>query len=70
MAWQWVCLDGDGEVMEGAAEVARNGFLNQGDAETWLGDNWRDLVEEGVAAVSLQEDKRHVYGPMSLHDVD
>jgi len=70
MAWHWECLDGDGEAMEEVAEAARNGFLTQGDAETWLGDNWRDLVDEGVAAVSLLEDKREVYGPMSLHDVD
>jgi hypothetical protein len=70
MAWHWVCLDSKGDELTDAAEAVRNGFLTQGDAETWLGDNWRGLLEDGVAAVSLLEDKRHVYGPMSLQDVD
>ncbi|HEX6198285.1 MAG TPA: hypothetical protein VFZ37_20410 [Jiangellaceae bacterium] len=70
MAWHWVFLDSEGDELAGAADAVRNGFLTQGDAETWLGDNWRDLVEDGVAAVSLREDRRHVYGPMSLQDVD
>lgn len=70
MAWHWVCLDTDGEELTEPAEGIRSGFLTQGDAETWLGDNWRDLVQDGVVAVSLFEDRRHVYGPMSLEDVD
>jgi hypothetical protein len=28
---------------------------------------WRDLLGEGIDAVSLFEDGRLVYGPMSLH---
>lgn len=50
--------------------AAAGGFLTQADAETWLGDVWRGLAEEGVAAVTLVEDGRDVYGPMSLDPAD
>ena len=39
---------------------------NQGDAESWLGEAWRDLLDRGVATVTLQEDGERVYGPMGL----
>lgn len=42
-------------------------FIAQGDAESWLGEVWRDLLDAGVAAVTLLEGDREVYGPMSLH---
>ena len=43
-------------------------FPNQGDAESWIGETWRALAEAGVAAVTLLEDERVVYGPMSLSE--
>ncbi len=39
---------------------------NQGDAESWLGENWRDLLDRGVATVSLFDGERRAYGPMGL----
>lgn len=45
-------------------------FPNQSEAETWLGEVWRDLLEEGVEQVFLLEEEREVYGPMSLHPPD
>jgi hypothetical protein len=39
---------------------------NQGDAESWLGEAWRDLLERGIATVTLQQDGERVYGPMGL----
>jgi hypothetical protein len=45
-------------------------FPSQGEAETWVGEVWRELVAEGVDAVSLFEEGRKVYGPMSLHPSD
>ena len=42
-------------------------FPTQADAETWLGESWRELLDGGVDAVVLYEDERQVYGPMSLH---
>jgi hypothetical protein len=47
-------------------EHADQRFANQGDAESWVGEFWRELAEEGVASVVLHEHDRVVYGPMSL----
>jgi hypothetical protein len=41
-------------------------FPTQGEAESWLGETYPDLLTSGVHAVSLYEGDRHVYGPMSL----
>jgi hypothetical protein len=39
---------------------------NQGDAESWLGENWRELLARGVATVTLFDGENEVYGPMGL----
>jgi len=39
---------------------------NQSDAESWLGEHWRELADAGVAQATLFDDERKVYGPMSL----
>jgi hypothetical protein len=44
-----------------------NGFPSQSDAESWIGEMWRDLLDDGVDQVTLFEGDREVYGPMSLH---
>jgi len=41
-------------------------FASQGDAESWLGENWRALVDAGVDQVTLLDDERAEYGPMNL----
>jgi hypothetical protein len=41
-------------------------FPTQADAETWLGESWRELRADGVTAVTLLEEERVVYGPMPL----
>ncbi|MQA05335.1 MAG: hypothetical protein GEV07_22300 [Streptosporangiales bacterium] len=67
MSWQWRYEDETGAVTklgDGSDVVER--FPSQSDAETWLGENWRDLLEQGVQQVTLLEDGREVYGPMSL----
>ena len=33
-------------------------FASQGDAESWLGENWRALLAVGVDQVTLLEDAR------------
>lgn len=68
MSWSWQFLDRAGEPFDDAATAA--GFLTRADAETWLGENWRELAEDGVRAVTLEEDGRQVYGPMSLEPED
>ncbi len=39
---------------------------NQGDAESWLGENWRELLDKGVATVTLFDGDDEIYGPMAL----
>jgi hypothetical protein len=64
--WTWTYLDADGTAMTGESLVT-TGFPSQSDAETWLGEQWRELAEAGVDAVTLGHDGTVLYGPMSLH---
>ena len=69
--WQWRMLDADGaEVAAGTTSGTASGpaprFTSQGDAETWIGEVWRELLDDGVDSVVLLEGDREVYGPMSL----
>ncbi len=41
-------------------------FPSQGEAESWLGETYPELLDSGVRAVSLYDGDRLVYGPMSL----
>jgi hypothetical protein len=50
-----------------ADELQEAIFASQGDAESWLGENWRALLSAGVDQVSLLSDSKTEYGPMSLH---
>jgi hypothetical protein len=66
MAWIWRYEDAAGaEVAPEGAPVAQP-FPTQSDAESWLGETWRELLEAGVVQVTLLEDAREVYGPMGL----
>lgn len=62
--WWWQHLDGDGQVVEPTG--GRQEFPTRSDAESWLGEEWAELSEQGVASVTLFEGERKVYGPMSL----
>ena len=65
--WRWQLLDAQGS--EVAADKTGPGtvrFSSQGDAETWIGEVWQQLLEDGVESVTLFEADRQVYGPMSL----
>jgi hypothetical protein len=67
MSWSWQPTARHGT---GALDLADLGldqrFPTQGDAETWLGEFYPELMEAGVEAVSLYEEGRLVYGPMRL----
>ena len=63
--WWWRLEDASGEAVE-VAGLDDQRFSTQGDAESWVGETWPDLAEHGVAAVTLFEHDRRVYGPMSL----
>jgi hypothetical protein len=67
MMWTWTyeALDG-APVTPGPEAPEQPEFPTQADAETWVGEVWRELREAGVAAVSLHEGERKAYGPMSL----
>lgn len=47
--------------------VGADSFPTQSDAESWIGETWRQLLDAGVDQVSLLEGDRVVYGPMGLH---
>ena len=57
MAWTWRYEDGDGKPVDGPGEA----FSSQADAESWVGQTWRELAAAGVAAVTLVEDNRVEY---------
>lgn len=59
ITWSW--RDGtDAEVTHAT------GFPTQAEAEAWLAEGWEDLQDAGVAAVTLYQGDRLVYGPMPL----
>jgi hypothetical protein len=66
MSWTWRYENAAGDVVEPDG-IPAEAFPTQADAETWIGETWRELLEAGVEAVTLFEDGREIYGPMSLH---
>ena len=65
MAWTWRYekTDSSPVTLEDTAPT----FSSQADAESWIGEEWEQLLKAGVDGVTLLEDDREVYGPMSLH---
>ena len=57
MTWTWRYEDGEGRPVDGPGEV----FSSQADAESWVGQTWRDLAAGGIATVTLLEDDRSEY---------
>jgi hypothetical protein len=66
MAWVWRYENTAGETVSPEDAPPGESFPTQADAETWIGEIWRELLESGVEAVTLLEDGREVYGPMAL----
>ena len=65
MSWTWRFEDADGTALREPAAPVHG---SQSDAESWLGEQWRDLRAQGVAQVTLLDGGTEVYGPMSLSD--
>lgn len=61
MTWTWRYEDADGGPVAGPEES----FTSQADAESWLGQTWREIVAAGAATAVLVEDERVEY-KMSL----
>ncbi len=68
-AWTWRYEAGDGTIMTTPA-LPEVGFPSQAEAESWVGETWPDLLEAGVAAVSLLRDGEVVYAAMSLRPAE
>ena len=67
MTWHWRFEDPAGAAIDPATLGAEMPDTdNQGDAESWLGENWRELLDKGVATVTLFDGDAEVYGPMGL----
>ncbi len=67
--WRYQSADGS-ELIEAPVSATTVEFPTQGEAESWIGECWRDLLDEGVDSVTLLSDGERVYGPMSLHPAD
>jgi hypothetical protein len=59
VTWSWQYQDADGKPMPPPADDET--FGAKGDAESWLGETWRTLLDAGVAQVVLREDDRVEY---------
>lgn len=69
MGFHWRYESSDGaELSTLPAQASTESFPSQGDAETWIGLTWQELLAGGIDQVTLLEDGRVVYGPMSLHE--
>ena len=66
MPWTWRFEKADGTTASSPPSTDQS-FPTQSDAETWIGETWRELLDAGVDQVVLLEEERVVYGPMSLH---
>lgn len=62
MSWTWT-YDNDAE------GLPRESFGSQSEAESWVGESWRELLDAGVHTVTLVNDGVVVY-PMSLEPAD
>jgi len=65
MPWTWRYEKADGTAIT-TDDLQEAIFASQGDAESWLGENWRALLAVGVDQVTLMDDSNPQYGPMSL----
>jgi len=63
MTWTWRYEDANGVVVTAPSAET---FPSKADAESWLGETWRELLVAGVQQVTLIENGRVEYGPMPL----
>ena len=49
-SWRYESLDGSAVA---AAGLPQERFPTQADAESWIGESWRELLDGGVDQVSL-----------------
>jgi hypothetical protein len=66
MPWTWRYEGPDGSTVQPAGVPEPEQFPSQSDAESFIGETWRELLDAGVQQVTLFEGDRKVYGPMGL----
>ncbi len=66
--WDLRAADGSSVPREQVTQAGQpeEGFPNQADAESWIGENWKALLDGGAEEGFLLNDGETVYGPMSL----
>ena len=64
MAWTWRFETAEGT--ETTPAVAPEEFTTQGDAESRIGEYWKDLLEGGTEQVRLSDDNGQELYTMSL----
>ena len=69
MDWTWQTQRADGSSAESIL-ANDSSFPTQSDAESWIGENWQELLDEGVEQVALLNGATVVYGPMSLRPAE
>ena len=57
MSWTWHFTDATGQPLDDEPSE----HSSQGDAESWLGETWRDLADKGAVTAILKEDDRTEY---------
>jgi hypothetical protein len=62
MSWTWRL-----ETTDGATQGTSEAFDSRSDAESWVGETFEELLEQGIDQVRLFDGDTEVYGPMSLH---
>ncbi|MEO6471131.1 MAG: hypothetical protein ABIR57_04685 [Aeromicrobium sp.] len=62
MEWTWK-LEKEDSTVVGTSEP----FDSRSDAESWVGEAFAELLDDGIDQVRLFEGDKEVYGPMSLH---
>jgi hypothetical protein len=63
MSWTWRLESASGAPLSEPAVPVQH---SQSDAETWLGETWRQLADAGVAKATLYRDGAPVYDPIPL----
>ena len=67
MSWTCIYQNEDGTPASTLPpEAVLTEFPTQSAAEEYIGQSWEELLAGGVESVTLYEDDREVYGPMSL----
>jgi hypothetical protein len=62
MTWTWRYETSDSQADDAVArDSTSESFASQSDAESWLGQSWRELAGNGVVTAILCEDDRVEY---------